>query len=81
MSEVSRENGGKLKIYLQLILSTQVVRRQKDWAFPVSEIITAVREFDFSPYVVPIYEVEGLKHWHTSRMVLIGDAAHGELAS
>ena len=55
----------------------QVVRRQKGWAFPVSEIIAAVEEYDFKPQVIPIYEVEGLKHWHTSRMVLIGDAAHG----
>jgi 2-polyprenyl-6-methoxyphenol hydroxylase-like FAD-dependent oxidoreductase len=28
--------------------------------------------------VIPSYEVENLKYWHTSRMVLIGDAAHGE---
>lgn len=80
MSEVRRISLPQISNVLTFGLSLQVVRRQKDWTFPVSEIISAVEQHDFPPYVFPIHEVENLKHWHTNRVVLIGDAAHGKLA-
>lgn len=54
------------------------MRRQKDWGFPVSGVVAAAAIYDFKPQVVPIYEVDDLNYWHTSRMVLIEDAAHGK---
>jgi 2-polyprenyl-6-methoxyphenol hydroxylase-like FAD-dependent oxidoreductase len=41
-------------------------------------MIGAAETDDFELQVWPSYTVDKLKHWHTSRMVLIGDAAHGE---
>ncbi|KAF7973642.1 hypothetical protein HWV62_14718 [Athelia sp. TMB] len=51
-------------------------RSRNNFHTPSIHFLRSVEEYDFKPQVVPIYEVEGLKHWHTSRMVLIGDAAH-----
>jgi 2-polyprenyl-6-methoxyphenol hydroxylase-like FAD-dependent oxidoreductase len=51
------------------------------WAFPVEQILQAAGKADFEPYILPSYEVEDMKYWHTSRIVLIGDAAHGKASS
>jgi 2-polyprenyl-6-methoxyphenol hydroxylase-like FAD-dependent oxidoreductase len=75
LSEVSRTPSG----YDQMLTSqsAQVKRRHDKWAFPVPQIIAAAEADDFEPQVFPSYEVDELKYWHTSRIVLIGDAAHG----
>lgn len=56
--------------------SAQVKKRHNSWAFPVPQIIAAAEAHDFEPQVWPSYEVDKLKYWHTSRMILVGDAAH-----
>ena len=59
----------------------QVDQHQKGWAFPVEQILQAAKQEDFVPMIFPSYEVDDLEYWHTSRVVLIGDAAHGEASS
>jgi len=54
----------------------EVKKRHNSWAFPVPQIIAAAEAHDFEPQVWPSYEVDKLKYWHTSRMILVGDAAH-----
>jgi len=54
----------------------EVNRHLKGWAFPVEQVLQAAAKADFKPMIFPTYEVDNLKYWHTSRIVLIGDAAH-----
>lgn len=46
-------------------------------AFPVPQLIQASEASSEQPFVWPVYEVEKLSQWHTKRIVLVGDAAHG----
>lgn len=44
----------------------------------MEQVLQAAAKADFKPMIFPTYEVDNLKYWHTSRIVLIGDAAHGK---